>query len=68
MEQFKTQQAKFETLQAENLQLNNYKRQVLQLEQDKRVLESTNSRAPSLAPADDENSLEGLQSQIDFLT
>ena len=58
-------------MQAENLQLNNYKRQVLQLEQDKRVLESsTNSRAPSVAPTeaiDDENSVEGLKGQIDFL-
>ena len=54
LEQFKSQQAKFETLQAENRELNNYKRQVLQLEQDKRVLESSsaaNSRANSLAPS-----------------
>jgi len=39
LEQFKSQQAKFEQLQAENLHLNSYKRQVLQLEQEKKALE-----------------------------
>ena len=71
LEEFKVQQAKFEQLQAENNQLNSYKRQVLLLEQEKRSWESSRPSASfmkevSPAKSIDEDA-ESLRSQVDFL-
>ena len=71
LEEFKVQQSKFEQLQTENNQLNNYKRQVLLLEQEKRNWESNRPSATfvkesSPAKSIDEDA-ESLKSQVDFL-
>ena len=71
LEDFKVQQSKFEQLQAENNQLNSYKRQVLLLEQEKRTWESSRPSAAFMKEASPAKSIdedsESLRSQVDFL-
>eukprot|EP00096_Caligus_rogercresseyi_P007482 TRINITY_DN25350_c0_g1_i1.p1 TRINITY_DN25350_c0_g1~~TRINITY_DN25350_c0_g1_i1.p1 ORF type:complete len:766 (-),score=284.38 TRINITY_DN25350_c0_g1_i1:94-2391(-) len=81
IEEFKSQKREFESLQSENAQVNSYKRKMLILEQEKRELESklNNSGANGLNNNEqydrgkktveevDEEGLEGLRSQVDFL-
>ena len=71
LEEFKVQQSKFEQLEEENHQLNNYKRQVLLLEQEKRNWESSRPSATfikELSPAKSmDEDTDSLRSQVEFL-